>query len=411
MKIYKFGGASVSSADAIRNVAEIVKLVNGKLIVVVSAMGKTTNALEVLVRKYCLGETFQQELQSIQNYHQEIMDELELRNRELPAQQWQQFYEHLQKKPSTNFDYEYDQIVSFGELLSTSIVSAFLEENKQANRWIDIRSCLITDSNYREANVDWEKTETCSKTKFVGSELFITQGFIGGTSTRETTTLGREGSDYSAAIVASVLRAESVSIWKNVPGVLNANPQDFDCTEKLDELSYKEAIELAYSGANIIHPKTMKPLHNKSIPLYVRSFEAPELEGTIIHRVYKKLQLPPIYIQKEKQALITLQTLDISFVSVMELADVFQFFKENRIKVNLIQQAAVQISFCIDEPEFNIEEVVHKLSQNFKVLYNNGLTLATIRFYDDESIERMIGNRTVLMQQKSRKTIKMVLQA
>ncbi|MFV0290242.1 MAG: aspartate kinase [Mangrovibacterium sp.] len=413
MKIYKFGGAAVSSADTIRKLAAILQHDEQRLIVVISAMGKTTNALELIVRNYFNGDDYSQELSAIHAYHEAIMNDLKLENRRLPKRIWMQLLSALDQAPSLDFNYEYDQIVSFGELLSTAIVSAFLHENALNNDWIDIRSCLRTDEQYREALVDWAITERLCVELFAKSSarINITQGFIGATRTNQTTTLGREGSDYSAAILGNVLSAQSVTIWKNVPGVLNANPQDFDCTEKLPELSYKEAIELAYSGANVIHPKTMKPLQNKGIPLIVRSYEDLHDQGTLIHEIDEKLKLPPIYIQKQMQVLITLQTKDYAFVSVHELADVFALFKQKMVKVNLIQQAAIQISFCIDEPEFHLQDIINELSLKFETRYNKGLTLATIRYYNEESIGRMIAGRNVLMEQRSRKTIKMVLQA
>lgn len=412
MKVFKFGGAAVSSAASIADVLSLLKQEQEPIIVVVSAMGKTTNTLEAVVKNYFRSRSFEPEWQELKTYHEHIVAELGLQNSAPMKQVFKQLRERLSRTPSLDFNYEYDQIVSFGELISTRILSSYLAEKELPNQWVDIRSCLRTDALYREANVDWELTEKlCAASfSFQHTKRYITQGFIGATKTNHTTTLGREGSDFSAAILASVLGGESVTIWKNVPGVLNADPRDFDGAEKLAELSYKEAIELAYSGANIIHPKTMKPLRNKQIPLFVRSYESPSEEGTMIHEIDKKLNLPPIYIQKRNQALITLEPSDFSFVSVNELAEVFGYFKERLIKVNLTQQSAINFSLCIDEPEFDMQEVVKELSRRFKVLYNTGLTLATIRFYNEESIARMVGNRKLLMEQKSRRTIKMVLQ-
>lgn len=412
MKVFKFGGASVSSAPAIQHVAQLLKKQTGNLIVVISAMGKTTNMLELVAKKYFKQIDCSSELNEVRAYHQDIISELNLRNVTPFEQLFQQLESKLQELPSTDFNYAYDQIVSFGELLSTSLISAYFNEVHSPNEWLDVRTCLRTDSVYREASIDWELTEQLAQRYFTfnGTRIYVTQGFIASTEAHATTTLGREGSDFTAAILANVLQAESVTIWKNVPGVLNADPNDFDCTEKLPELSYKEAIELSYSGAKVIHPKTMKPLRNKQIPLYVRSFENPDEEGTIIHEVASTLNLPPIYIQKKNQALITLEPNDFSFVGVNELADVFTYFKQQLIKVNLIQQSSIQFSLCIDEPECDMQELVTELSKRFKVLYNSGLVLATIRFYHDEAISRMVGNRKVLMEQKSRKTIKMVLQ-
>jgi len=414
MKVFKFGGASVSSAAAIQNVASILQMYPGKKVVVISAMGNTTNELELLVRSYYKKDRKTSGiLKRIQDYHTQITAGLGVLEQNLLKvnQLFVSLEERLQRMPSLNFDYEYDQMVSFGELISTAIVSAYLNQNGTPNKWMDIRDSLRTDETYREAIVDWKWSEMLVNNSFVfnGVDLYVTQGFIGSTTTNQTTTLGREGSDFTAAILANLLNAESVTIWKNVPGVLNADPTDFSDTEKLEELSYKEAIELSYSGAKVIHPKTIKPLRNKNIPLFVRPFDFPDQAGTVIKEIGHQLDLVPVYILKKKQALITLSPDDFSFVGIDVLFEVFGFFRSNRIKVNLIQQSAIDLSLCIDEPEVGLESLVMELRRKFEVRYNTGLVLATIRFYNDEALAKITDGREVFMQQKTRRTVKMVL--
>ncbi|WP_372775971.1 aspartate kinase [Mangrovibacterium sp.] len=414
MKIFKFGGASVSSAPAIKNVAAILEMYPGKKVMVISAMGSTTNELELLARSYYKKDHKTDGiLQRIKDYHSRVIEELgvEAGNLTQVNHLFSILDERLKKMPSLHFDYEYDQLVCFGELLSTAIVSAYLNQTGTKNKWIDVRDSLRTDDTYREATVDWKWSAMLVNNSFTfnGVDLYVTQGFIGSTTTNQTTTLGREGSDFTAAILANLLNAESVTIWKNVPGVLNADPTDFADTEKLEELSYKEAIELAYSGAKVIHPKTIKPLRNKNIPLFVRPFDFPEQAGTVIKEIDYQLDLVPVYILKKKQALITLSPDDFSFVGIDLLSEVFSFFKSNRIKVNLIQQSAIDLSLCVDEPEVGLESVVMELRKQFDVRYNTGLVLATIRFYNDESLAKMGRGREILMEQKSRRTVRMVL--
>jgi len=414
MKVYKFGGASVSSAQAIKNVAAILNLFPGKKTIVISAMGNTTNELEKLVRAYYKKENNAHDiLSSIKEYHQQVMNDLELaeKNSVRVIELFEQLGKRLYRTPSLHFDYEYDQIVCYGELISTAIISGFLNQCGLTNKWIDIRESLRTDETYREAVVDWKWSAMLINNSFNFNQvgLYITQGFIGSTTTNQTTTLGREGSDFTAAILGNLLNAESVTIWKNVPGVLNADPNDFPETEKLPELSYKEAIELAYSGAKVIHPKTIKPLRNKNIPLYVKPFDFPEQEGTIIHEVDHQLHLVPIYIMKKKQALIPLSPNDFSFIGIDVLSEVFTLFRNRRVKVNLIQQSAIDLSLCVDEPEVGLEAMIMELRKEFDIRYNTGLVLATIRFYNAEAISRIKDNHEVFMEQKSRRTARLVL--
>ena len=414
MKIFKFGGASVSTASAIRNVAELIRMDPGKKIIVLSAMASVTNELEVLCRRYYKKESeLDRLLEGIKDFHFRIMGQLGLENQQcrMVADLFTQLQKNIRKNPSLRYDYEYDQIVSFGELISTAVLSAYLNRRKISNQWQDIRHSLRTDATYREAAVDWKWSSMLMNNQFNfrDTDLYVTQGFIGSTETNQTTTLGREGSDFSAAILGSLLNAESVTIWKNVPGVLNADPALFSDACMLDELSYKEAIELAYSGAKVIHPKTIKPLRNGNIPLLVKSFDHPEQAGTIIHTIRYPLELPPIFIVKEDQVLITLSPDDFSFIGSDMMADIFELFKSRRIKVNLIQQSAIDLSLCIDEPEFGLDTLIQKLRERYDVKYNTGLMLATIRYYNRSAIEKMIKNRKIFINQKSRRTARLIL--
>jgi len=414
MKVFKFGGVSVHSAEAIRNSVNILHMYPGNKVLVISAMGKMTNALEILARRY-----FKQDpemwtsLLEIKEYHDQIITELWGEATLLPEVErlFEMISNRLKADRSMNFDYEYDQLVAFGELISTQIISLYFNKTGTKNRWVDIRNCLKTDDQYREANINWELSVRLAKRQFTfeSEDLYITQGFIGGTLTNQTTTLGREGSDYTAAVLANLLDAEEVIIWKNVPGILNADPDFFTDTQKLDELSYKEAIELSYSGAKVIHPKTIKPLQNKNIPLFVKSFLEPEKEGTIIHAVEHPLSLVPVIIMKNNMALITLTPNDFSFISINSVSDVFSLFAKYRLKVGLLQQSALDLSLAFDEPEQGIDNLITQLQEKFEVKYNIGLDLVTIRYYTPELVDQIIEGRMVYVEQKSRRTARMLL--
>ncbi|HZL10181.1 MAG TPA: aspartate kinase [Prolixibacteraceae bacterium] len=414
MKVFKFGGASVSSAEAVRNSVNILRMYPGNLVLVISAMGKTTNALEIVARRYFnQDEEMWLAFQEVKTYHDKII--AELWGKETELQEIENLFDllskHLKGEPSLNFDYEYDQIVAFGELLSTLIISLYFNKTGLKNRWIDARNCLKTDDQYRESNLNWELSEQLCKPVFTfeSEDLYITQGFIGGTLTYQTTTFGREGSDYTAAILANLLDAESVSIWKNVPGIMNADPDFFPNTQKLEELSYKEAIELSYSGAKVIHPKTIKPLQNKNIPLFVKSFLEPEKEGTIIHASEHPLELVPVFIVKNNMALITLTPADFSFISITSVSDVFSLFAKYRLKVGLLQQSAIDLSLAFDEPEQGIDKLISQLQQKFEVKYNTGLDLVTIRYYTPEAVAQISDDRIIYIEQKSRRTARILL--
>lgn len=414
MKVFKFGGASVKSAEAVRNVGQILNRYNENIVVVVSAMGKTTNLMETLVKAYFEKDERKEEIfQQFKDYHTEISDGI-FGEGKTPISVISLFSElenKLKKTPSLDFNFEYDQVVSFGELVSTRLVSEYLNFAGFTNSWIDIRTCLRTDDVFRDASVDWIWTEKLVKEvfNFKKQKLYVTQGFIGSTTLNITTTLGREGSDFTAAILGNVLNAEDVSIWKDVPGVLNADPKKMEDTVKIDELSYREAIEMSYSGAQVIHPKTMKPLHNKGIPLLVKSFVSPAEKGTLIHEVDHKLQLQPVFILKENQVLITISPIDFSFINFEDINKVAYLLQENRIKINLIQQSAIDFNLVVDFPEVDLNPVLKTLSENYIARYNTGLTLITIRHYNEEVLFNMKKEKKIYLEQNSRLTARLVV--
>ncbi|MBN2634790.1 MAG: aspartate kinase [Prolixibacteraceae bacterium] len=414
MKIYKFGGASVKNADGVKNVANIINSEPGNLVVVVSAMGKTTNLLETLIKAYFEDSQSKWEIFSaFKNYHQETMDALfgEGKIPALVADFFTEMEQKLKKLPSLDFNFEYDQIICFGELVSTAIVSEYLNFSGTENKWVDVRSCLRTSDHYRDASVDWEWTEELTKEvfNFDKQKLYIAQGFIGSTVTNLTTSLGREGSDFTAAILGSVLDAESVSIWKDVPGVLSADPKKMEGTVKIDSLSYREAVEMTHSGAQVIHPKTMKPLHNKNIPLYVKSFISPNDSGTVIYNIDHKIKLPPIFIQKENQVLITLSPKDFSFISIEDIDRVVNFLIESRVKVTLMQQSAIDLNLVIDAPETDLQEIFLELNPFYTIRYNTDLTLITIRHYTEDVLDWMVKEKDIYLEQHSRLTARMLI--
>jgi len=414
MKVYKFGGASVKDADAIKNVSKIINNEPDNLVVVVSAMGKITNLLETLVKAYFEKKDNKWDIfQQFKNYHLEITNQL-FENNGTPETVVLHFAElefKLKKVPSFDYNYEYDQVICFGELISSQIVSDYLNFAGIANQWIDIRNCLRTDEMYRDANVDWGLTEELTNEvfDFDKQRLYLTQGFIGSTITNQTTTLGREGSDFTAAILGNVLNVESVSIWKDVPGVLSADPKKMDGTVKITFLSYREAVEMTHSGAQVIHPKTMKPLHNKKIPLYVKSFLEPEEPGTVIHSIDHKIELPPIFIMKENQILITLSPKDFSFISIEDINRVVNFLLENRVKITLMQQSAIDLNLVLDAPEANWEGIFNELSPYYTLRYNTDLMLVTIRHYTEEVLDWMVKEKDIYLEQHSRLTARMLV--
>lgn len=414
MKIFKFGGASVKSADAVRNLSGILNGYQDDLIVVISAMGKTTDLLETLAKSYFAGSNEKWDIfGEFKSYHSEICDGL-FGTGNAPDSVlafYSELHNKLNKPHSLDFDFEYDQIVSFGELLSTRIVSEYLNFSGKTNQWVDIRNCIRTDDNYRDAAIDWELTaELAGRTfAFESNNLYVTQGFIGSTPASLTTTLGREGSDYTAAILGNVLEAESVSFWKDVPGVLSADPKKMEGAIKIDSLSYREAVEMTHSGAKVIHPKTMKPLHNKNIPLYVKSFLAPENPGTVIHEIDHKIELPPIFIIRENLVLITLSPKDFSFISIDDIDRVVNFLVENKVKVTLMQQSAIDLNLVLDAVDADWDWLMEELKPYYSLRYNTGLTLITIRHYTEETLDWMVKEKDIYLEQHSRLTARMLV--
>jgi aspartate kinase len=412
MKVFKFGGASVKDAESVRNVVEILKRFPGEnIIVVVSAMGKTTNALEKLAEAFFYGKDYKPLFDDIKQYHFSILKKLFPDLSHLVFGEIQQIFSSLENKLAGNaagpFNKEYDQIVSLGEILSSKIVSAFLNSSGINNKWIDVREIIHTDNTWREGNVNWPLTERSAEV-LNSNSIFVTQGFIGKTPDNFTTTLGREGSDYTAAILAYCINAESVTIWKDVPGVMNADPKWFDETCLIDQMSYQDAIELSYYGATVIHPKTIKPLQNKKIPLYVKSFLQPDEKGTIINDLQSPLPVP-CFIFKINQILLSISPKDFSFIVEENFSEIFRIFSEHGVKVNVMQNSAISFSVCADNEEKKISALITKLRENFRVLYNDNLELITIRYYDQHTINRVCAGKKILLEHKSRYTVQLVV--
>lgn len=417
MDIFKFGGASVKDAEGVKNVANIIRdYKKGNLLVVISAMGKITNKLEELTHAYLSqSEDTHTIFEEIKHFHFNIIEELfQGKASSVYDDVANTFVEIdwlIEDEPDNDPDYIYDQIVSVGEVVSTKIVAAWLNENGSKSMWVDARNYIQTDNSYREGKVDWVKTNQIIQKDLIpllNENIVITQGFIGGTSENYTTTLGREGSDYSAAIFASCLEAAAVTIWKDVPGVLNADPKWFDETEKIPHLSYHDAIELTYYGATVIHPKTIKPLQNKGIPLFVRSFIQPEGAGTAITKENSPLPVPS-FIFKVNQALISIFPKDYSFIIEENLRNIFELFHKHKIKINTMLNSAISFSVSVDDQADKIEKLIKDLSAEFTIKYNKGLELVTIRYYNQQTIERVTLEKDILLEVKSRHTCQMVM--
>ncbi|MBB5622162.1 aspartate kinase [Pedobacter cryoconitis] len=417
MQVFKFGGASVVNAEAVKNLVAIIQQAEKEnLLIVVSAMGKMTNKLELLSNAYIFGqENTHDLLDEVKAYHFNILNDL-FDNHNHPifndvANTFVEIEWLLEEEASDAPDYIYDQIVSIGEVVSTKIVAAYLNESNISAVWADARNFIKTDNTYREGQVDWEKTETEIKRNLVPllkKNIVVTQGFIGSTSENFTTTLGREGSDYSAAIFCACLDATALTIWKDVPGVLNADPKWFDETERIPQLSYHDAIELTYYGATVIHPKTIKPLQNKNIPLYVKSFLHPTSEGTAINGINSELPVPS-FIFKVNQVLISILPKDFSFIIEENLSDIFSLFHKHKVKVNTMLNSALSFSVSVDHEEEKINNLIQDLSILYKVKYNKGLELVTIRYYNQDTINRVTVNKDILLEVKSRHTCQIVM--
>jgi aspartate kinase len=415
MKIFKFGGASVKDAAAVKNVAGVLQLFPGdKLVVVVSAMGKTTNALERLTDAFFYKkEDARGIFEEIRKYHTDILAQLfPSSSHPVHAELHNTFVElewAIDGEPEHGYDQVYDQVVSMGEIISTKIVAAYLEEAGLDVQWMDVRDVVKTDNTYREGKVDWEQSNTLAeKINAAASRIVLTQGFLGGTSENYTTTLGREGSDYTAAILAYCLDAESVTIWKDVPGVLNADPKWFDETKLIEQLSYQDAIELSYYGATVIHPKTIKPLQNKNIPLYVRSFVHPSEKGTVISNSQAPLPVP-CFIFKVDQVLLSISPKDFSFIVEENFSDIFRLFSRHGVKINTMQNSAISFSLCVDNDVRKIPGLIIELQQQYRVLYNDKVELITIRYYDQATLDRVTIGKMVLLEVKSRYTVQLVV--
>lgn len=423
MRVFKFGGASVNSASAIRNVAHIVNQQGGSpLVVVISAMGKTTNLLEKVIPGIPANEQERTALiRQTKDYHMGIANELFEGRQNATTQRLEQLFDALdaasRNKP-TNYNYDYDQVVSFGEIISTTLISGYLNALGIDNTWMDVRNMIRTNEHYREGIVDFATTRRQAQEQ-VGAlsaggkksrQIIITQGFIAGTAKGTTTTLGREGSDYSASILSYCLDAENMTIWKDVPGFLNADPKYFSDTIKINRIPFNEAIELAYYGASVIHPKTVKPIQNKGICLNIKSFIDPEAEGSVIGPFESIAPMTPLYIFKNNQILLSIQPKDFSFIAEENLQTIFAVLARLNIKVNLMQNSALSFSLCIDYNEILLQQLRKALESDFRLVYNSGLQLITIRYYNQDIIDRIVAGRTILLQQRARTTTQLLVE-
>ncbi|MCT4614603.1 MAG: aspartate kinase [Marinifilaceae bacterium] len=416
MDIFKFGGASINSAEAIINFSKIIKTFNNKTVVVLSAMGKTTNMLEQISTEFFIHKIFPEtKFLQLKKYHFDIMNILFKDETHTVYEKVNDIFEkleiYLKNSPSLDYDFDYDQIVSQGEILSTTIISDYLNLKSLDNEFVDIRDCLITDSNYRDASIDWALSKAFIKSKlnFECCSMYVTQGFIASTITKHSTTLGREGSDYTAAVLANILGAKELSIWKDVDGIMTADPKWIPDAEKLNKISYKEAIELAYYGAKVIHPKTIQPLHEKKISLHVRSFTKYTQTGTYICELAEnKEQLPPVYIKKDNQLLISISRKDLSFVNEQNISQLFGVFSKLKLKVNLIQTSAISFSVCVDNPAEKLNHLIESLKTDYFIKYNNKVELISIRHYSEDSIKMICENKEKLLEQKNRNTVQFV---
>ncbi|WP_420401796.1 aspartate kinase [Flagellimonas sp.] len=414
MRVFKFGGASVKDAEAVKNVVKVLKEVGHEdTLVVISAMGKTTNAMEKVVAAYFNNKSqVSSSIQEVWEYHETILSEL-FENKNHPVYgKVKTLFEEVKgflawnKSPKNAF--VYDQVVGYGELVSTTIISEYLNEVGLPNIWQDVRNLIKTDNSYRDAKVNWERTQE-QVSKLDTSKLYITQGFLGSDDNNFTTTLGREGSDYTGAILAYCLNADSVTIWKDVPGVLNADPRNFDETQLLDEISYREAIELAFYGASVIHPKTLQPLQRKEIPLHVKSFVNPTNDGTTVGKGVGISPKVPCFIVKKNQVLIKLSSLDFSFIVENNISEIFKLLHDHRMKVDLIQNSAISFSVCLDNKFNGLQPMLDELKRKFKVVCHEDVSLYTIRHFDDNAVKSLENGRSVLVEQRGKETVQLVV--
>ena len=415
MKVYKFGGASVKNAVAVRNMAEILQgNEKSRLIVVVSAMGKTTNQLENLFHSYIEQKEYAPLLSQIQNYHLDIAHSLSISGQALQEimDDFNKLKDTLKSLPP-EYDVGYDRIIPFGELISTKIISGYLHQLSDSFRWVDVREVIKTDSNHRNAQVNWSKTATAVQSQLIPILIdynIITQGFIGSDDHGKTTTLGREGSDFTGSILASTLKAESLTVWKDVPGILNADPKKIKDAIKFDHISYEEAAEMTYYGAKVIHPKTIRPLANEKIPLYVRPFLSSHEPGTIIHDVHTPKPQPSI-IFKENQTLVSFKIEDFTFVNEHHISEILHTFTKLRMSVNLMQNSAISFSVCMDTSEEKLNALIKELSSKYSIFYNTDLQIITVKNYSDKVIHQISEGQEVLLEQRTRHNFQIVVKS
>jgi aspartate kinase len=414
MRIFKFGGASVKDAEGVRNLASVLKTTGyDKTVVVVSAMGKTTNRMELVIKNYFENKAeLQSAIHAVVKCHNDILLDLFENKRHQVFTDVKLLFDELnlffKRNKSPDYDFVYDQTIGFGELISTTIISHYLNEIGLKNNWIDVREFIKTDNYYRRSNVNWEQTQGNIVLNFNTSILNITQGFLGSDANNFTTTLGREGSDYTAAIFAYCLNANSVTIWKDVPGVLNADPRYFENAQLLHQISYREAIELAFYGASVIHPKTLQPLQQKEIPLYVKSFLNPTGDGTCVSKSKALEPETPCFIVKKNQILISLSSLDFSYIMEENISEIFSLLHLYKMKVDVIQNSAISFSVCIDNLYDNLEKLLQHLKAKFKVTCHDSVSLYTIRHYNDVAINELEKDKSVLLKQLTQGTVQIV---
>lgn len=415
MQIFKFGGASIKDAKGVKNLVEVLHNVGFKnTLIVVSAMGKTTNALEVVINSYFNNKNeLQSSIQEVKKYHNAILIDLFENEQHIVFNKVSDLFNDLnnflKRNKSPDYNFVYDQVIGFGELASTLIISNYLNEIGLYNTWLDVRDYIKTDSYYRRSNVNWEATQKLINSTFKTSTLHITQGFLGSDNNNFTTTLGREGSDYTAAIFAYCLNAESVTIWKDVPGILNADPRYFENAQLLNNISYREAIELAFYGASVIHPKTLQPLQRKEIPLYVKSFLKPKEFGTKVGKGISLEPNIPCFIVKKNEVLISLSSLDFSYIVEDNISEIFSLLHLYKMKVDVIQNSAISFSVCVDNLYNNLEPLLHHLKAKFNVTCNENVSLYTIRNYTKNAIKKLEQDKTVLLKQVTQGTVQMVV--
>jgi len=416
LKVFKFGGASVKDSSSVQNMAHIIKAnIDDQLIVIVSAMGKTTNDIEQLLQRILDDEDFSSDFLKFQKFHNNIIKDLGLNHDETLIKEISANYSELEMQlnrfsSSLNYDYVYDQTVSLGEIISTKIVNAYLNHTGISSHWLDARKVIKTDNCHREAKIDWGATQNIIRSnvsQHINEHIIVTQGFIGSNANFNTTTLGREGSDFSAAIFGASVKAESVTIWKDVSGVLNADPKKFQNTKKYKELPYKEVAEMTYYGASVIHPKTIKPLALKNIPLYVKSFENPDESGTLINECIIP-NLAPAIIHKDKQTVISFKISDFSFINEHHISLIFEHVNKLNLTINLMQNSAISFTICMNDNPVKREKLRLALLESFLIYYNEGLELITVKNYNQKTISELMEDKEVIIEQRSRNNFQMV---